>query len=1220
MKKRTLRLLSAVLILCLIAMKLPDEYLRMKNIDLCTGLEGQDIYSRGHFSYSLSNSNFSIDGNNVITVTPTEGTRYMNSDLTITWISDTLAFSAYGISVTVPLVWTNYTTSELNEKFTASVKVGNLTDGYETVWSNRYGRIDEFDLPTKEKILNLIRYDSYNNGTENLKYSAVGGYTSSQTTGLQITGDTEYIFEVTPRTYTLTVTGVQNKDGSTTTKTFTTGYGEAFNLDALAETRTDNPELTDQPYTSFLNLSAADGDNFLTDTKVDLNFINKYGTSPTLTANYNDDTRRATYSFTGITAPDKTVLFKKGTKPDASAWLLSYIREFGGEDAELAGVSPDELPTNSSITYVVSCRVAAGIPTHTVTFNVNGGNELQAQIYHEGSLVIQPTAVKPGYTFKGWYKDQSLSTAFEKQEKMGEEDMTLYAKWEASTYQVTLYTGNTETIEPVNVTYNTAYTLPSPAMETRKFLGWYTEESGGDAYASTGTFTNTTNLMLYAHWGAKAIITLSFTPNKTDQQPQTHTYNETPWTFAFSTNPEVAPDSFVVEYSKQGSDNWTTAAPTDAGTYDVKISRPADNDYNAVAEQFTSAAIKIEKANLELTNFKAYTKGNVVVFQRPDGIKGGGIVTYYLNGNSSTDPKMSGVKAGQYTPKVSVSKSANYLSAELSAPAIKVTGLKSGWAGVEFTIHTADVETAGTDSTVYGQIVLPDGSFLPSAEIIEGDRANYLNKQIPSPGNAFERNATETYEIVKNIVPWQVSKLRIHKLGDYESSGGDWKVDWIKVNVQEKEAHIEEHRIPNSLDDEMQWLTGNEAYVGELTSFNRAITAVYNFYSLKVDDATIPTENTTIDLSASNTAYSYTYSGKITDQYDTYDAFSYYDPPAFSVKASDSVYDQFIHFTGVTDFTIDTEGLAAYMKENNKTEQFTYKVQMTLPDRSTTSAQTITHENKTINALGFRFEKIISVKAPAASPAASRAAFRSVLRAPAAGAVQETSVQTASVQTMGFKATGAAAPVAHKLAATQPLSTQKFAVSVGKAAAKRGQVIELPVCLDQNPNLWGVWANVDYDHSAFELLSCSAGEIFAANEFTMRSDLTKAPFSFLATRKTLDNTSVNGVLVLLKFMVKPDAAEQTYEITASPQQAIDAAGALQTAAVEKGSLEVKGIQPGGDTGGTDNRGNTNDTGKNTTGSQTGDNSLVPWIILLLASSGMLTMVVVTKKRRKESNK
>lgn len=136
------------------------------------------------------------------------------------YVMGTLGFKAgvkkFDTDITIPVVWTNMSQSELNEKFTATVAVGNLTDGYQTVWTGRYGRVDVFDLPTQEEILELMGYYNYETDSGNLKYASVEGY-QDQSTGLSLTGDKTFYFNVTPKTYTLTVRDVQDEKGQAVT-------------------------------------------------------------------------------------------------------------------------------------------------------------------------------------------------------------------------------------------------------------------------------------------------------------------------------------------------------------------------------------------------------------------------------------------------------------------------------------------------------------------------------------------------------------------------------------------------------------------------------------------------------------------------------------------------------------------------------------------------------------------------------------------------------------------------------------------------------------------------------------------------------------------------------------------------------------------------------------------------------------------------------------------
>lgn len=331
-----------------IAMPLSASYLTMKRMDLTTGEKTQSPYGRSNFIITFDNSNFKIDDDGVVSVDVPEGSRYLSSNMRIVWKSDKLAFSKYDIDITVPVVWTNMSQSELNEKFTASVAVGNETDGYQTVWSERYGRVDVFDLPTDDEILALIDYDSYTTeeGT-NLKYAEIGGY-REESTGLSLTTDKTYFFNVSPRTYSITVTGIQNADGTTETRTYTAKYGEEFDLFDLQTTGTVNNE--ERKYTRFLNLTeldaAEEADSIPLSMTADMAFVEKYGfEGVTFEANYLDTALTATYEFIGLgnNVPPVMVQFQSGTAPSYEG-LADYVRQYGGENATIVSISPAQAP------------------------------------------------------------------------------------------------------------------------------------------------------------------------------------------------------------------------------------------------------------------------------------------------------------------------------------------------------------------------------------------------------------------------------------------------------------------------------------------------------------------------------------------------------------------------------------------------------------------------------------------------------------------------------------------------------------------------------------------------------------------------------------------------------------------------------------------------------------------------------------------------------------
>ena len=68
----------------------------------------------------------------------------------------------------------------------------------------------------------------------------------------------------------------------------------------------------------------------------------------------------------------------------------------------------------------------------TITFNTNGGTEIQNQYINAGEHITAPSVSKKGYTLAGWYTDESFSNAWDFSKDVVENDMTLYVKWKAN--------------------------------------------------------------------------------------------------------------------------------------------------------------------------------------------------------------------------------------------------------------------------------------------------------------------------------------------------------------------------------------------------------------------------------------------------------------------------------------------------------------------------------------------------------------------------------------------------------------------------------------------------------------------------------------------------------------------------------------------------------------------------------------------------------------------
>lgn len=71
----------------------------------------------------------------------------------------------------------------------------------------------------------------------------------------------------------------------------------------------------------------------------------------------------------------------------------------------------------------------------TVTLNTMGGNTLEPIVGYEGkALTNLPVPTKDGFSFDGWYKEETLITKWDEETDVVTGNMTLYAKWVESPF------------------------------------------------------------------------------------------------------------------------------------------------------------------------------------------------------------------------------------------------------------------------------------------------------------------------------------------------------------------------------------------------------------------------------------------------------------------------------------------------------------------------------------------------------------------------------------------------------------------------------------------------------------------------------------------------------------------------------------------------------------------------------------------------------------------
>ncbi len=135
---------------------------------------------------------------------------------------------------------------------------------------------------------------------------------------------------------------------------------------------------------------------------------------------------------------------------------------------------------------------------HTVTFDSQGGSEVEAQTVLDGDYARQPSRPeKEGSYFLHW-SEEIEGERFVFTSRIITKDMTLYAVW-GEAYTVTFDTQGGSEIPSQYVSPNTSARNPdSPTKEGFHFLGWYTEAEGGDEWKWNDPVTG--NITVYAHW------------------------------------------------------------------------------------------------------------------------------------------------------------------------------------------------------------------------------------------------------------------------------------------------------------------------------------------------------------------------------------------------------------------------------------------------------------------------------------------------------------------------------------------------------------------------------------------------------------------------------------------------------------------------------------------------------------------------------------------------
>ena len=141
---------------------------------------------------------------------------------------------------------------------------------------------------------------------------------------------------------------------------------------------------------------------------------------------------------------------------------------------------------------------AKWIQDPTITFDSNGGSDVEEIIIGDGSAADMPTdPTRDGYTFDGWYLDSEFTQAYDWDSAVTS-SFTLYAKW-IQIFTITFDSNGGTPVADSDVEGGSSATIPSsPSRSGYTFQGWYSDSELTQTYDWDSAVTS--DLTLYAKW------------------------------------------------------------------------------------------------------------------------------------------------------------------------------------------------------------------------------------------------------------------------------------------------------------------------------------------------------------------------------------------------------------------------------------------------------------------------------------------------------------------------------------------------------------------------------------------------------------------------------------------------------------------------------------------------------------------------------------------------
>lgn len=284
----------------------------------------------------------------------------------------------------------------------------------------------------------------------------------------------------------------------------------------------------------------------------------------------------------------------KTTEEFASGEVAWLLQDALGENADqawgqkLSGETPDEYPVLTSDT---SKKV------YQVTFK-DSGSTFATDYANSGDTATKPTdPTQTGYTFGGWYSDESLTDDWNFDTDTVTDDITLHAKWNMNQYTVTFNTNGGSAVKEQEIDYGGKVTKPeAPTQTGYTFAGWYSDANFNTPW-NFDTNTVSGNMTLYAKWNINQYTVTFNTNGGSDVDSLSVDYGDTVtkpadptrdgYTFAGWYSDESLATAWNFETDTVSKDTTLYAKWTEIPTYTVTV---AASSHGSVTANPTGAA------------------------------------------------------------------------------------------------------------------------------------------------------------------------------------------------------------------------------------------------------------------------------------------------------------------------------------------------------------------------------------------------------------------------------------------------------------------------------------------------------------------------------------------------------------------------------------------------------------------------------------------------------